>query len=145
MSTPSRLSTSAIASAAVIGALSVAAPGLGIVLKASTPFACAPWRRRRGLANVGSLRQSESAVAGRDREPRCSAARRRATGRAASIGRNADRTGGTDMAEVELFHAEPGSNSLKVLQALKEKGVPFVSRYVNLRKFEQHDPEFLKV
>ncbi|MEI9850504.1 MAG: glutathione S-transferase family protein [Sphingomonas sp.] len=47
--------------------------------------------------------------------------------------------------QVELFHAEPGSNSLKVLQAIHEKGVPFVSHYVDLRKFEQHDPEYLKV
>jgi glutathione S-transferase len=46
---------------------------------------------------------------------------------------------------IELYHAEPGSNSLKVLQAIHEKGVPFVSRYINLSRFEQHDREFLKV
>ncbi len=46
---------------------------------------------------------------------------------------------------IELYHAEPGSNSLKVLQAVHEKGVPFVSHYVDLRRFEQHDPEFLKI
>jgi len=49
------------------------------------------------------------------------------------------------MPQVELFHAEPASNSLKVLQAIKEKGVPFVSHYVDLRNFQQHDPEYLKV
>lgn len=49
------------------------------------------------------------------------------------------------MTDVVLFHAEPGSNSLKVLQAMFEKGVAFESRYVNLRQFEQHDPEYLKV
>jgi len=46
---------------------------------------------------------------------------------------------------LELYHAEPASNSLKVLQAIHEKGVPFVSHYVDLRRFEQHDPEFLKI
>lgn len=46
---------------------------------------------------------------------------------------------------VELYHGEPGSNSLKVLQAIHEKGVPFVSHYINLSRFEQHEPEFLKI
>ncbi len=46
---------------------------------------------------------------------------------------------------VDLYHGEPGSNSLKVLQAIHEKGVPFVSHYINLSKFEQHDPEYLKI
>jgi len=46
---------------------------------------------------------------------------------------------------VELYHAEPGSNSLKVLQALHEKQVPFVSHYINLQKFEQHDPAYLAI
>jgi len=49
------------------------------------------------------------------------------------------------MAEVQLYHAEPGSNSLKVLQAIHEKGVPFESRYVDLTAFEQHSPEYLKI
>jgi glutathione S-transferase len=49
------------------------------------------------------------------------------------------------MAEVELYHAEPGSNSLKVLQAIHEKGVPFESRYVDLTAFEQHSPGYLKI
>jgi len=46
---------------------------------------------------------------------------------------------------LELYHAEPASNSLKVLQALHEKGVAFTSHYVNLQRFEQHAPEFLKI
>ncbi|MBO9500051.1 MAG: glutathione S-transferase family protein [Novosphingobium sp.] len=50
------------------------------------------------------------------------------------------------MAErLELYHAEPLSNSLKVLQAIHEKGVPFVSHQIDLRRFEQHDPKFLAV
>jgi glutathione S-transferase len=46
---------------------------------------------------------------------------------------------------VDLYHGEPGSNSLKVLQAIHEKGVPFNSHYINLTKFEQHSPEYLKI
>jgi len=49
------------------------------------------------------------------------------------------------MALVDLFHAEPASNSLKVLQAIHEKGVPFISHFVNLGRFEQHDPAFLAI
>lgn len=49
------------------------------------------------------------------------------------------------MTEVVLYHAEPGSNSLKVLQAMHEKGVTFESRYVDLTAFEQHSPEYLKI
>ena len=46
---------------------------------------------------------------------------------------------------LELYHAEPAANSLKSLIAIKEKGVPFTSRFVNLHKFEQHEPAFVKV
>jgi glutathione S-transferase len=46
---------------------------------------------------------------------------------------------------VDLYHGEPASNSLKVLQAIHEKGVAFTSHYINLPKFEQHDPEYLKI
>jgi glutathione S-transferase len=49
------------------------------------------------------------------------------------------------MAEVVLFHAEPASNSLKVLQAMKEKGVPFESRYIDLKRFKQHEPDYLAI
>jgi len=46
---------------------------------------------------------------------------------------------------LKLYHAEPAANSLKALIALKEKGVPFESRYVDLHKFEQHAPGFLAI
>lgn len=49
------------------------------------------------------------------------------------------------MLNVVLYHAEPGSNSLKVLQAIHEKSVPFESRYVDLTAFEQHSAEYLKI
>ena len=46
---------------------------------------------------------------------------------------------------LELYHAEPVANSVKVLICLKEKGVEFSSHYVNLLLFEQHAPEYLAV
>lgn len=46
---------------------------------------------------------------------------------------------------LELYHFEPGANSLKALLCLKEKGLDFVSHYVNLHEFEQHDPEYVKI
>lgn len=46
---------------------------------------------------------------------------------------------------LELYHAEPASNSLKVLICLKEKGVPFVSHLMDIQAFEQHEPAFLKI
>lgn len=46
---------------------------------------------------------------------------------------------------VKLYHAEPGANSLKSLISLKEKGVDFDSVYVDLHKFEQHQPWFVKI
>ncbi|MGH8148798.1 MAG: glutathione S-transferase family protein [Steroidobacteraceae bacterium] len=46
---------------------------------------------------------------------------------------------------LELYHAEPASNSLKVLLCLKEKGVEFVSHPVNIQAFEQHEPRFLAI
>jgi glutathione S-transferase len=44
-----------------------------------------------------------------------------------------------------LYHAEPIANSLKVLIALHEKGLAFESRYVDLHRFEQHEPWFVKL
>jgi len=44
---------------------------------------------------------------------------------------------------LELYHAEPAANSMKVLLCLKEKNLPFVSHYVDLLRFEQHQPEFV--
>ena len=44
---------------------------------------------------------------------------------------------------LKLYHAEPLANSLKCLIPLKEKGLEFESRYVDLHKFEQHEPWFV--
>jgi glutathione S-transferase len=46
---------------------------------------------------------------------------------------------------LELYHAEPVANSVKVLICLKEKRREFVSHYVNLLRFEQHAPEYLAI
>jgi glutathione S-transferase len=46
---------------------------------------------------------------------------------------------------LDLYHAEPMANSLKTLIAIHEKGVPFVSHLINLHKFEQHDPSYVKI
>jgi glutathione S-transferase len=46
---------------------------------------------------------------------------------------------------VDLYHGEPASNSLKVLQAIHEKGVNFTSHYINLTRFEQHSPAYLAI
>ena len=44
---------------------------------------------------------------------------------------------------LELYHYEPYANSMKCLMCLEEKGLEFVSRYVDLLAFEQHAPEFV--
>jgi glutathione S-transferase len=46
---------------------------------------------------------------------------------------------------LKLYHAEPAANSLKSLISLKEKGLEFTSVYVDLHKFEQHEPWFLAI
>lgn len=46
---------------------------------------------------------------------------------------------------LKLYHAEPVANSLKSLIPLKEKGLEFESVYVDLHKFEQHEPWFVKI
>ena len=46
---------------------------------------------------------------------------------------------------LDLYHAEPLANSMKSLLCLKEKGLAFVSHYVDLLRFEQHEPEFVKL
>jgi glutathione S-transferase len=46
---------------------------------------------------------------------------------------------------LDLYHAEPMANSLKALIGIHEKGVSFTSRLVNLHKFEQHEPAFLRI
>ena len=44
-----------------------------------------------------------------------------------------------------LYHYLPVANGGKVLIALHEKELPFESRWVDLHKFEQHEPAYLKV
>lgn len=44
---------------------------------------------------------------------------------------------------MKLYHAEPAANSLKTLISLKEKALEFESVYVDLHRFEQHEPAFL--
>jgi glutathione S-transferase len=46
---------------------------------------------------------------------------------------------------LKLYHAEPVANSLKSLIPLKEKGLQFESRYVDLHMFEQHEPWFTAI
>ena len=46
---------------------------------------------------------------------------------------------------LKLYHAEPGANSLKCLIPLKEKQLAFDSIYVDLHKFEQHEPWFVRL
>lgn len=46
---------------------------------------------------------------------------------------------------LELYHWEPNGACARVMIALKEKGLEFQSRYVDVFAFEQHRPEFLKL
>jgi glutathione S-transferase len=46
---------------------------------------------------------------------------------------------------LKLYHAEPAANSLKALLSFKEKGLEFESIYVDLHKFEQHEPWFIAI
>ena len=46
---------------------------------------------------------------------------------------------------LELYHSDPAANSLKSLLCLKEKGLDFVSHFVNLHEFEQHSPEYVRI
>jgi glutathione S-transferase len=46
---------------------------------------------------------------------------------------------------LKLYHAEPVANSLKTLISLKEKDLEFQSVYINLHKFEQHEPWFVAI
>lgn len=46
---------------------------------------------------------------------------------------------------LELYHAEPVANSMKVLLYMKEKGLDFISHYVDLLRFEQHEPAFVAI
>jgi len=46
---------------------------------------------------------------------------------------------------LELYHGEPAANSLKSMLCLNEKGLDFVSHFLDLHEFEQHSPEYVKV
>jgi glutathione S-transferase len=46
---------------------------------------------------------------------------------------------------LKLYHAEPAANSLKSLISLKEKQLDFESVYVDLHKFQQHEPWFVAI
>jgi GST-like protein len=46
---------------------------------------------------------------------------------------------------VTLYHWEPNANSGKPMLALAEKGVEYESRYLDLLKFDQHQPEYLRI
>ncbi|MGX7894134.1 glutathione S-transferase family protein [Tsuneonella sp. HG222] len=49
------------------------------------------------------------------------------------------------MADVTLYHWEPNANSGKPMLALVEKGVPFASHYIDMIRFDQHQPEYLAI
>jgi len=44
-----------------------------------------------------------------------------------------------------LYHWEPNANSGKPMLTLAEKGVEYRSHYLDLLKFDQHQPEYLQV
>jgi glutathione S-transferase/GST-like protein len=46
---------------------------------------------------------------------------------------------------VELYHWEPNANSGKPMLTLAEKGVSYESHYLDLLKFDQHQPEYLRI
>src|SRR5207253_5314812 len=46
---------------------------------------------------------------------------------------------------LKYYHAEPAANSLKSMIPLIEKSLPYESIYVDLHKFEQHEPWFLAI
>ena len=49
------------------------------------------------------------------------------------------------MSMLRLYHWEPNANSGKPMLALGEKGVEYESHYLDLLKFDQHQPEYLKI
>lgn len=46
---------------------------------------------------------------------------------------------------IRYYHAEPAANSLKSMVPLIEKGIDYESVYVDLHKFEQHQPWFTAI
>ena len=49
------------------------------------------------------------------------------------------------MSMLRLYHWEPNANSGKPMLALAEKGVEYESHYLDLLKFDQHQPQYLKI
>ena len=46
---------------------------------------------------------------------------------------------------LQLYHWEPNANSGKPMLALAEKGVAYESHYLDLLKFDQHQPDYLRI
>jgi len=46
---------------------------------------------------------------------------------------------------LKLYHWEPNANSGKPMLTLAEKGVEYESHYLDLLKFDQHQPEYLRI
>lgn len=46
---------------------------------------------------------------------------------------------------LKLYHGPPAANGLKCLIALHEKALTFEGVYLDIHKFEQHEPWFLKI
>ena len=46
---------------------------------------------------------------------------------------------------LKLYHGPPAANGLKVLIALHEKALDFQRVYLDLHKFEQHEPWYVKI
>lgn len=46
---------------------------------------------------------------------------------------------------LKLYHWEPNANSGKPMLALAEKGVEYESHYLDLLRFDQHQPDYLRV
>jgi glutathione S-transferase/GST-like protein len=46
---------------------------------------------------------------------------------------------------LQLYHWEPNANSGKPMLALAEKGVDYESHYLDLLKFDQHQPDYLRI
>ncbi len=46
---------------------------------------------------------------------------------------------------LKLYHAEPVANSLKSIIPFHARGIPFESVYVDLHKFQQHEPWFVAI
>lgn len=46
---------------------------------------------------------------------------------------------------LKYYHAEPLANSLKLMVPLRKKGLDYERIYVDLHKFEQHQPWFVAI